>query len=66
MQGANPCPTNQELMKKKKYKWLGKIVKDGDKFQYQAEPKGRNPYNPSGIAIGTFNHKSYTGWEELK
>ena len=50
-------------MKQKKYLWCNSQFNDGDKFQFQAEPKGENKYNPTGIAIGTFNHNSYNGWK---
>lgn len=49
----------------KKYKWIGMVLSDGDRFEYQAEEPGENPWNPSGVAIGTFNHKNYIGWVEV-
>lgn len=52
-------------MKTKKYLWLRMVLKDGDTFKYQAEPAGENKYNPTGIAIGTFDHNSYVGWVEI-
>ena len=51
---------------KKKYKFLGMILEDGDTFEVQMEKPGENPYNPTGIAIVTFNHKNYNGVEEIK
>lgn len=42
------------------------ILSDGDTFEVQEEPQGRNEHNPSGIAIYTFNHKGWNGWKEIK
>ncbi len=53
-------------MREKRYKFLGMILKDGDTFRVQEEKPGENEYNPSGIAIYTFNHKHYNGVEEVK
>ena len=50
---------------KKKYKFMGMILSDGDTFEVQEEKVGENPYNPSGIAIYTFNHNNWNGVEEL-
>lgn len=49
----------------KKYRFLGMILSDGDTFEVQEEKPGENPYNPSGIGIHTFNHKSWNNVEEL-
>lgn len=50
---------------KKKYKFMGMILSDGDTFKVQEEKPNTNEYNPSGVAIYTFNHKSWKGWEEV-
>ena len=46
-------------MKEDKYKLGDLILKDGDKFEVQEEEPNTNPYNPSGIGVYTFNHKSF-------
>lgn len=49
----------------KKYKLMGMILSDGDTFEVQEEKPNTNKYNPSGIAIYTFNHKDWNGVEEI-
>jgi len=50
-------------MQDKKYIMAGMYLNDGDKFGVQEDKPGENKYNPSGIGIHTFNHKSYINWE---
>ena len=49
----------------KYYEFCGMILRDGDTFEIQEEKPGENPYNPSGIGICTFNHKSWSGVKEV-
>lgn len=50
---------------KKKYKFLGMILSDGDTFEIQVEAPNTNPYNPSGKGVYTFNHKNWNDVEEV-
>lgn len=50
---------------KKKYRFCGMLLSDGDTFEVQEEKPNINPHNPSGIAIYTFHHNFYDGVEEI-
>ncbi len=54
------------MKNKKKYKFLGMILSDGDKFEVKEEEPNTNKYNPTGKSIYTFNHKNFNGVEEIK